>query len=286
MVCHPGKSVVRDLAEETGLMTVSPENPNDKDVQEYLRSFDSDLFVLAAYGKILKQDTIDIPKVMCVNLHGGRLPEYRGSSPMNWSLINGESCFGLSIIKVDSGVDTGDVLIDRKFDIAVTDTICDLHDIANREFPLMLQDVVKQIDNGTHKLRKQDEAKACYYPLRFPDDGLVFWDIFTAEQIHNRIRGLTEPYPCAFSFYRDREIKLLSSELCDEQFFGEPGRVYRKFKGKFFVCASDRCLWIKEAVFKDSDEPLYESINRYEKLATVRNCLLENLRGGKMHIST
>jgi methionyl-tRNA formyltransferase len=280
VVCHPGKSVVRDLAEEKGLLTIIPENPNDKDVQKYLRSFDSDLFVLAAYGKILKQDTIDIPKLMCINLHGGRLPEYRGSSPMNWSLINDESCFGLSIIKVDAGVDTGDVLLEKVFDISETDTICDLHAIANEQFPLMLAEAVEQIANETFELQKQNEAKACYYPLRFPDDGLILWDIFTAKQIYNRIRALTEPYPCAFSFYNTKEVKLISAQLFREDFFGEPGRIYRKHHGKLLVCASDRCLWITEARFKVSEESLYDSIGRYEKLATVRDAIAAGIRIG------
>ena len=277
---------MKDAAEQASIATISPEEPNDESVREHLESLDCDLFVLAAYGKILKQQIIDVPRQMCINLHGGRLPEYRGSSPMNWSLINDESCFGLSIIKVDAGVDTGDVLLDKVFDISETDTICDLHAIANEQFPLMLAEAVEQIANGTFELRKQDEAKAGYYPLRFPDDGLILWDIFTAKQIYNRIRALTEPYPCAFSFYNTKEVKLISAQLCREDFFGEPGRVYRKHNGKLLVCASDRCLWITGAEFKDSGQSLYDSVGRYEKLATVRDCLLENLRGGKMHIST
>ena len=280
MVCHPGKSVVKEAAEQASIATISPEDPNDESVREQLASLNCDLFALAAYGKILKPPTIDIPRQMCINLHGGRLPEYRGSSPMNWSLINDESCFGLSIIKVDAGVDTGDVLLDKVFDISQTDTICDLHAIANEQFPLMLVEAVEQISNGTFRLRKQDEAKARYYPLRFPDDGLILWDVFTAKQIYDRIRALTEPYPCAFSFYKKAEFKLVSAQLCREDFFGEPGRVYRKSNGRLLVCASDRCLWITDAKFKDSGASLYNSIGRYEKLATVRDSVAAGIRVG------
>jgi len=281
VVCHPGPSTVRELAEEIEVETISPEDPNDKEVRQYLQRFDSDLFVLAGYGKILRRQTIDIPKLMCLNLHGGKLPQCRGSSPINWSLINGASSFGLSIIKVGSGVDTGDVLLDHVFDISADNTICDLHDIANQQFPLMLLEAIEQIEKGTHQLRSQNDSSASYYPIRFPDDGLIFWDIFTAEQVHNRIRALTEPYPCAFTFYEGREVKLIASELYAQRFFGEAGRVYKKSSGRLLVCASDRCLWINKAVFKDSGEPLYGLIKRYEKLATVKGTLLDFLRAGK-----
>jgi len=280
VVCHTGSSIVRDLADDLGIETISPQDPNDKQVQQYLRTFDVDLFVLAAYGKILKQTTIDIPQLMCLNLHGGRLPEYRGSSPMNWVLINGEDSFGLSIIKVDSGVDTGDVLAERIFEVSINDTICDLHNIANEQFPLMLLEAVEKVEQGNYKFRRQDNSSASYFPLRFPDDGLIFWDTLSTEQIHNRIRALTQPYPCAFTFYKGREVKLLKSALCEERFFGEPGRVYRKKGKELLVCASDRCLWIKEARFKDTNEPLYESVARYDKLTTAGDVLMGALRAG------
>lgn len=281
VVCHPGNSVVREMAEEHNIATISPEEPNDIETQEYLESFDADLFALAAYGKILKQNVIDIPKLMCVNLHGGRLPQYRGSSPMNWSLINGEQSFGLSIIKVDTGVDTGDVILDRTFEISINDTICQLHEIANREFPLMLLEVVEQLKNGDYELKKQNDQDASYYPLRFPDDGLILWDILTAEQIYNRIRALTEPYPCAFTFYNGQEVKLIASHLCNHDTYGEPGRIYKKAGGKLLVCALDKCLWIEEASFRANGNSLYDSVTRYEKLATVRDTVMDNLRGNK-----
>ncbi|HIJ70277.1 MAG TPA: methionyl-tRNA formyltransferase [Planctomycetes bacterium] len=280
VVCHTGPSIVRDSADALGIETISPQNPNEAEVQKYLQQFDADLFVLAAYGKILKQQTIDIPKLMCLNLHGGRLPEYRGSSPMNWVLINGEDSFGLSIIKVDSGVDTGDVLAERSFEVSINDTICDLHNIANEQFPLMLLEAIEKIEQGGYEFKRQDNSSASYFPLRFPDDGLIFWDTLSAEQIHNRIRALTEPYPCAFTFYKGREVKLLKSALCEERFFGEAGRVYRKKDKELLVCASDRCLWLKEAEFKDTNKPLYESVARYDKLTTTKDVLMNAVRAG------
>lgn len=281
VIAHPrqGKqwyASVSELATKQGIKVIEPENPNDKETESLLKSFDADVFVAAGYGKILKQNIIDTPRIMSINLHAGKLPEYRGSSPLNWALINGETSFTLTIIKLDAGVDTGDIILDKTFDIGINDTIRDLHRIANMEFPSMLVKVLDSIADGSYMLKPQNNLNASYYPLRFPEDGLVLWDIYTAQQIHNRVRALTEPYPCAFTFFDGRKVKLLSSELSDQSYFGEPGRVYQKTNKGLLVCASDRCLWIKEAVFGDNGKALHEAISRYDSLATVRSTIKAN----------
>lgn len=279
VIAHPQKdnalSSVAHIAELHGIEAVAPQDPNHEDFIQFLKERASDLFILAGYGKIFRQPLIDVPRVMCINLHGGRLPEYRGSSPLNWSLINGEKLFGLSIIKVDAGVDTGDVLLDRTFPIDQNSTIADLHIVANKEFPRMLLEVVERINNGTLTAKPQDEMRASYYPLRFPEDGFILWDMYSAEQIHNRIRGLTEPYPCAFTFFGKRKIKLLASSLSLKRYFGEPGRVYQKTGKGLLVCAQDKCLWVTKATFEDTGENVLDVLDRYATLATIRQVALQ-----------
>lgn len=279
VVAHPESGgqcygSVAALAEELGIKVIRPDDPNADDVAQTLGSVRADLFIMAGYGKILRRRIIDIPGMMSINLHAGKLPKYRGSSPLNWALINGEKSFTLTIIRVDTGVDTGDVVIERTFEISQSDTIRDLHQIANRDFPGMLMEAVAQLENGTNTLTPQDESQASYYPLRFPDDGLVLWDVYTAEQVHNRIRALTEPYPCAFTYFQGKQVKLLASERGEHDFFGEPGRVYRKSKRGLLVCALDKCVWINDAVFVDGNASLFEQINRYDTLATLRGSVL------------
>lgn len=135
----------------------------------------------------------------------------------------------------------------------------------------MLIQVIEQIEKQTIKPRKQDESRAAYYPLRFPDDGLILWDMFTAEEIHNRIRALTDPYPGAFTYYKNCKIKLRKSSLTDRPFYGEPGRIYQKKRNKLLVCAKDKCLWIESIVLADTLEDFYPQLKRYERLATVRD---------------
>ena len=282
VVAHPETSgqwygSVAALAEQLGIPCIDPKDPNTEEVATTLEKIGADLFILAGYGKILTQKIIDIANLMSINLHAGKLPNYRGSSPMNWALINGDDSFTLSIIKIDAGVDSGDIVMERTFDVSVDYTIRDLHAVANEQFPLMLLEVVSQLEGGGYVLAPQNTAQASYYPLRFPDDGLVLWDVHTALQVHNRIRALTEPYPCAFTLFNGKRVKLLSSELNESDFFGEPGRVYRKSSRGLLVCALDKALWIKEAVFAETQEPLASQIERYESLATLRQTMLLNV---------
>lgn len=284
VVVHPEEKrgapgSVADLSEDLGLGVSAPEDPNSAEFEASLRALAPEVLVLAGYGKILKRNVIEVPERLCLNLHGGRVPEYRGSSPMNWALINGEKSFGLSVLEVTAGVDSGAVLLERSFEIAPGDTIHDLHARANEHFPQMLAEVLERLQGGTLGRREQDESKAGYYPLRFPEDGFVLFDQLTADQIHCRIRALTRPYPCAFTFYRGRRVDLLASELVRPPFYGEPGRIYRKTHGGLLVCASDRCLRITEAVFHDSGEPLSARAARYDSLATLRGALLAEMLG-------
>ena len=257
-------------AKKLNIEFLAPENPNTVQVEQKIRSLSPDLLIFAGYGKIINQNLIDIPSIMSINLHGGKLPEYRGSSPMNWVLINGENSFTLTIIRMDAGVDTGDILMEKTFDISLDDTILDLHSIANKVFPLMLLEVVSSIENVSYTLVPQDESLASYYPLRFPDDGLVFFDQLTSRELHNRIRALTEPYPCAFTLYKGRRVNLVSSKIHRYDYFGEPGRIYKISSGKgLLVCAKDKCLWIKGAYFADDSTLLENLVSRYDKMDTI-----------------
>lgn len=287
VVVHPPRGSqwygsVAEQAKQLGLPTIAPEDPNAPETIELLRREEADVFVLAGYGPILRRGVLDLPKLLSINLHGGRLPQQRGSSPMNWALINGDTSFTLSVISVDAGVDSGDVLLERTFPIAPESTIQDLHEIANAAFPEMLLQVMRQIETDSLRPRKQDPAEARYFPLRFPDDGFVLWDMLTAEQVHNRIRGLRPPYPGAFTFFKNRKVTLISSSPSKLEVHGEPGRVYRKTEAGLLVCATDRCLWIREAVFADDGSPLAAAIQRYDSLVTVRGSILRLCQEGTL----
>lgn len=286
VVGHKGEKIneysIQYLAEKNSIKFVSPSDPNSIEFLKFLKDKKPDLFILGGYGKILSNEIINIPSIFTINFHGGKLPQYRGSSPMNWSLINGESSFTLSIIKVDKGIDTGPIISESTFKININDTIVHLHSIANKVFPEMLLDVIEQIKNGRYNLKEQEHKEGSYYPLRFPEDGFVLFDQLSAEQIHNRIKALTEPYPCAFSYYKKKKVKFISSEFCKNPYYGEPGRIYKISKKGLLVCAKDQCLWITEALFSETGLPLVDIVKRYDKLATIRGSILNSF-GNTIH---
>jgi methionyl-tRNA formyltransferase len=280
VVIHPPSesqaSVLGTVAESFQIPVLSFGNPNASESIAQLKTLAGDLFVLAGYGKIVRKELFELPRLGAINLHAGKLPKYRGSSPMNWALINGEKSFTLSIIKVDSGVDTGDVLMEKTFPVSINDTIVDLHKIANQTFPVMLAMILKQLSKGKVKGKVQSDKGASYYPLRFPEDGLIVWDDLTAEQVHNQIRALTEPYPCAFTFIQNRKVKLIASELSKFPYYGEPGRIYSKSDKGLLVCAADRCLLIKKAVFAEDGQSVAETVKRYDRFLSLRGFMINH----------
>jgi methionyl-tRNA formyltransferase len=286
VVAHAGESAsaatFRRFAERSGIEVIAPYNPNDETTCGVLKALNPAVFVLAAYSHIVQPQLYSIPSVMSLNLHGGKLPEVRGSSPMNWALLRGFDSFTLSIIKVDRGVDTGPVLLERSFPIGANATINELHEIAYREFPEMLVELLHAIEEGVISERVQDHTRSAYFPLRFPQDGFVLWDQVTAVDLYNMIRALTDPYPCAFTFHRHRKLFLLSAERCERPYYGEPGRVYRVSERGMIVCAADEALRIRSARFEDSSLNPLEVIQRYDTLSTLKEVALDyyqNRRG-------
>jgi methionyl-tRNA formyltransferase len=266
------------IAKESKIEISCPADPNENNLLEKLGSFDADLFILAGYGRILKESCLNIPKINCINLHGGKLPEYRGSSPMNWALINGEKEIGISIIEVDSGIDTGNVLAESSKKITKHTNVAELHEWANETFPDLLQSVVTKIREDTLISKNQDNSISCYYPRRFLEDGFILWDQINCVDAHNKIRALTEPYPCAYSYFVNRKIKFLSSRIPEYSFRGEAGRIYRKSNGSFLIGTKDQALWITEALFTDDQSSAYSEIQLYDRLSTIHQLAELNLK--------
>jgi methionyl-tRNA formyltransferase len=266
--------LMADAAQRLGCPVFDPATL-DAAVLARLRALGPELTCLAGYSPIVKREFIDIAPRGALNLHGGRLPQFRGSSPMNWALIHGERDFTLSVIQVDLGVDTGDVLVERTFPIDENDTIAELHRTANVAFPEMLVEAVAQVASGRTNPRQQDAAQARYLPLRFPEDGMIVWELMSAAQVHNRIRALTRPYAGAFAVFKGARVRLLKSKLAKRVYLGEPGRVYLKNEHGLLVCAADRCLWITEAVLERDGSDLGAAMARYEKFTTLGDCILQ-----------
>ena len=257
------------IAEKRSIQVFSPESPRDPEFTQKLTSLSPDLMVLAGYGLILDAQTLNIPPLGCINLHGGKVPEFRGSSPMNWALIKNEPTFTISVLKVTPGIDDGEVLAEQTFDIGPEDKISDLHAKANKYFPVLLVDTLNRFSRGECLGQIQDATNAEYWPRRFPDDGLVLWDRVSVDQAHGRIRALAPPYPCAYTVYKGRKVLLIESMPCRSRFHGEPGRIYQVKENALLVAAQDGALWITKAEFEDTGMPFHAEANRYDRLGTL-----------------
>lgn len=284
VVVHPGESnssrAVRAAACECNAECLSPNDPNEFAFISLLRVHNADVNVLAGYSPIVSSSLISSARVMTINTHAGELPAMRGSSPLNWALIEGRTSVTLSVIQVTPVVDGGDVLAERSCTIDESTTIADLQDFANEQFPEMLVETINAIEQGNLRRRAQTNECSAYYPLRFPDDGLVLWDQLTAAQVHNRIRALTDPYPGAFSFCRGRRVRLLQSELTRTPYLGEPGRIYRKTSRGLLICASDQCLWVTRAIDERSGSSAADFVERYDRFATMREAAMRFYESG------
>ena len=156
-----------------------------------------DLAVVAGFAYIFTEEEISRPKYGFINCHAGKLPEYRGGSPLNWAIINGEKRIHQCLIQMDSGIDTGDILYEASFKPGKNDTIDDLHEMVNRAFPQMVLMAVEELEECGHMQSRPQLIKggvARYWPQRTAADSEITLDMPPA-QVYNKVRACREPYP-------------------------------------------------------------------------------------------
>ncbi len=234
------------LSRKCGFPIIFPETLNTSATVRELEVYNPDLFILCGYNKILKQLIIDIPPLGTINLHGGKLPEYRGAAPINWQIINGETTGGCSIIYVDEGIDTGDIIAQEIYTITAEDTHASVLEKTLTIFPPLLEKVLQQIENGSVKAIRQDLVEGRYYKRRYPRDSRIDWQSMDDNQVNNLVRGMHGPYPAAFTFLGDTKIEIDKTKPLQETISGAPGRVLQKRGKDVIVGAKNRGLLIEK----------------------------------------
>jgi len=226
-------------------------NINSKEHLLYVKKINPDISIVAGFSQIFNDEIINAPKFGTINLHAGPLPKYRGGSPLNWQIINGEKIIGLSIIQMNKGIDTGEVLCQSSFELKISESILDVHQKTNLFFSQMVLDVLNKIKNKSIIFLKQDESKATYWHQRSDLDGKISWKNMTALQAHNFIRALSKPYNGSYTFYLNHKLRIFSSKLTTKFFHGSPGRVVKIKDEKLLVICADKGLYIEEYKFED-----------------------------------
>lgn len=232
----------KQFAIEKNIPCLQPDNIKDNAVVEQLKGFNADLFLVIAYGKKLNPDLLYLPPYHSFNLHFSLLPRWRGAAPVNWAVISGDRETGLTFMKMDEGLDTGDVVFQERIDIHNNETSEELfRKLVSKGKNFLIESLTK-LENKNYSLTKQDDLKATYAPTFKKDDGLIDWND-KALVIHNKIRGL-QPWPAAFTFFKGKRLKLLRSMIVNAK--DMPGRIVKTEKDGFIVTASEEALKILE----------------------------------------
>ena len=218
-------SPVKRYALANDLKIYQPEKASAPEFVAELSKLNPDLIVVIAYGQILRENLLSLPKHFCMNVHASLLPKYRGAAPINWAIINGDKESGVTTMKMDQGLDTGDILLMKKVTIEPDDTAQDLHDklsLAGGELALK---TVDQLEKGQLKFIPQNDAESSYASKLKKEDGCVQWDQ-EAEAIRNRVRGM-EPWPGAFGFLKGKRLRFCRVETGPGSPEDIPGTVMR-----------------------------------------------------------
>ncbi len=234
------------LADRLGAELLMPVDVNDAGFVARYRTLGPALAVVAGFSAILKRPLMDVPEHGTINLHAGALPRYRGGSPLNWQMINGEREAGISVIRLDEGIDSGPILAEARIPIGPDETIGALHERAIAMFCRLAPQVMQAMENGALIERAQDETQACYWLQRNAEDGRIDWPRMSARQVHDLVRAVTRPYPGAIARFGESEWRIFATRLDIPKVCGVPGRVaWLQGRGPYVVCA-DRAVLVTD----------------------------------------
>lgn len=199
-------SPVKECALRHGLGVFQPERVRRADAVEYLRALQPDAMVVVGYGQIIPQSVIDLAPLGIINVHGSLLPKYRGAGPIQWAIAKGETRTGVTTMRIDAGLDTGDMLLKRETGIGADENAVEL----GRRLAILganlLGETLEGLIAGTIVPEKQDSTQATYAPLLKKEDGLIDWSR-SALEIHNQVRGF-QPWPGAYTTFRGQALHI------------------------------------------------------------------------------
>lgn len=236
---------VKEYALTQNIPVYQPEKLRDGQALATLRELGPELIVVAAYGRILPIDILELPRLGCINVHSSLLPKYRGAAPINWAILNGESESGVTIMYMAEGLDTGDIIAQAKADISLDDTAVTLHDrLADMGAELLVK-AVADLEQGTAARITQNDALSCYAPMLSKELSPLDWSR-TARQLHDQVRGLI-PWPSAVAEIDGVRCKVWSTTLTGEHSEKTPGTIIQADKKALkFVCGDGQILQINE----------------------------------------
>ena len=242
-------SPVKQFGLDNDIEVIQPKRMKDEEVIDKIKEVNPDLIVVVAYGKILPKEIIDIPKYGIINVHSSLLPKYRGASPIHSAILNGDKESGVSIMYIEEGLDSGDVILKETCEITEDDTLGTLHDRLKELGAIGLEKALKLIEAGEVKAEKQDDSKATFVKPITKEQTKIDCNN-TKEVIFNQIRGLN-PFPGAYTHNEKNEnIKIYKSEKLEKEYAGENGTVVEMTKKGPVVKVANGALRLLEIKFE------------------------------------
>ena len=243
---HLQQSPVKSCALATGIPVFQPESFKKNEELQLLKELNADLMVVAAYGLILPLEILNAPRLGCLNIHGSLLPRWRGAAPIQRAILAGDSETGVTIMQMDEGLDTGDMLARRAINISPDCTAGDLHDELSQLGAELLMTTISRLESGL-KAEKQDDSKACYAAKLVKSEAAIDWSK-DAIVLGREIRAFV-PWPVSFTRLDQTIIRIWKADITETTKEDEPGRIINHDRTGIFVACGTGILRIDELQF-------------------------------------
>lgn len=235
---------VKITAEKAGVPIHQPTKIRTQEFHDLLADYKPDVMIVVAYGRILPPQLLELAPHGCINVHGSLLPRHRGAAPIQWAIIAGDSEVGVTVMQMDEGMDTGDILLPAKAELADDETAGSLFNKLSRLGAATLMEALELLRQGKLLATSQDHHLATKAPPLKKEDGLLDWSK-PAQELQCRIRGL-DPWPSSFSYLEDKRFRFFSPEVVYKKSDAPPGTVISTEGQGLLIATGEYSLLIKE----------------------------------------
>ena len=257
---------VKEKAVEYDIPVYQPQRARDEEFIEELKNLNPDVIVVVAYGQILPESILNIPKYGCINVHGSLLPKYRGAAPIQWAVLDGEEKTGITTMYMEKGLDTGDMIDKAEVVLDKKETAGPLHDKLMVLGADLLLETLKKLEDGTAVREKQNDEESCYAKMLSKDMGQIDFTK-SAREIECLIRGMN-PWPSAYTFLNGKTLKVWKCKVSTEKTDAVPGTIFLADKEGIHTACGEGVLILTEVQL--------EGKKRMETEAFLRGYHIEN----------
>lgn len=265
----------QDISEKHNIPLYKVKSTNTLEPVVLIKKLNPDVIFVIGWTRLVCSEILAIPKYGCFGMHASLLPKYRGRAPVNWAIINNESETGNSMILLDEGVDTGKVILQKRFSITISDTCQTLYEKVAQAGRAMIRQVLPMLGNSPLPTITQNESEATVMSKRTPEDGIIDWNK-SALELFNWVRALTHPYPGAFIYFQNRKLFIWEARIA-HYYQGKlngnlkekknPGTVISTTDGIIVTTGEDELLALHRLNFENETEVNWSEFVALENLS-------------------